>query len=165
MELVYDDKGNCVVLSEVAAIQRENSSHDRQISKKGGKVSIKQASLLCTMRSGSVVRLVFNSDEAMHLEADHTMERMETGPDPDNSSGSIVVRRTERGFPKAEFRDRYGAECSIQDSSLASEAAIWLGVDDAAYCEDTPRMHLTKKQVASLLPILQRFLDTGTIAE
>lgn len=41
----------------------------------------------------------------------------------------MEIKHTERGFARAEFTDRYGAECSIQDSSLADEAAIWLGVN------------------------------------
>ena len=38
---------------------------------------------------------------------------------------------TKRRFPYAEFTDRYGAKCSIQLSSLATDNAIWFGVDDA----------------------------------
>jgi hypothetical protein len=37
---------------------------------------------------------------------------------------------TQRGFLKAEFTDRYGEKCSLQESSLATEAAIWLGIDE-----------------------------------
>ena len=45
-------------------------------------------------------------------------------------------RRSGRGFPLVEFKDYYGAPCSIQASSLAiyqqpGTSAIWLGVDDA----------------------------------
>lgn len=38
---------------------------------------------------------------------------------------------TPRGFALIEFDDRYGAACNIQMSSLAEEAAIWLGLADA----------------------------------
>lgn len=38
---------------------------------------------------------------------------------------------TKRRFPYVNFTDRYGAGCSIQLSSLATDAAIWFGVDDA----------------------------------
>ena len=68
----------------------------------------------------------------------------------------MKFRCTERRFARFDFIDRYGEECAIQDSSLASEAAIWLGVNDN-------RMHLTREQVAELVPILQRFLDTDSI--
>jgi hypothetical protein len=39
------------------------------------------------------------------------------------------IGKTERGFRKAEFIDHYGEGCSVQESSLATEAAIWLGID------------------------------------
>lgn len=98
---------------------------------------------------------------------------------------------TARGFPVIEFTDRYGADCNIQESSLAEEAAIWLGVKDAqpqimavdaaaagvvtdATCGWVPypipkevllttRMHLTQAQVAELMPVLQHFVDTGEL--
>lgn len=98
-----------------------------------------------------------------------------------------------RGFMFKRFTDRYGAECSIQESSLATEAAIWLGVDDAqpqimasdakrlgiATRQDTgwipypipdevfltTRMHLTQAQVRELLPLLERFAETGYLGE
>jgi len=40
----------------------------------------------------------------------------------------MKTRKSDRGFGISEFVDLKGTECSIQDSSLASEAAIWLGV-------------------------------------
>lgn len=93
--------------------------------------------------------------------------------------------QTQKGFDYYEFKDRYNIPCSIQKSSLASEDAIWLGVDDPnprilASKNDpdktgwekyyvpkevliTSRMHLTRMQVRELLPILKRFADTGEI--
>lgn len=101
------------------------------------------------------------------------------------------IQTTHRGFAVANFIDRYGAKCSIQKSSLATEDAIWLGVDDAdpkimasqAHAHGvntsettgwvaypipkevllTTRMHLTRDQVAELLPVLQRFVSTGEL--
>jgi len=35
------------------------------------------------------------------------------------------------GFAKAEFKDHYGIECSVQKSSLASQDCIWLGINEA----------------------------------
>lgn len=98
---------------------------------------------------------------------------------------------TDRGFAIIKFEDRYGAPCSLQMSSLASEQAVWLGVDDArarilatdaaangvetdadcgwvsypipeAVLLNT-RMHLTREQVAELIPVLQRFVADGEI--
>lgn len=92
-----------------------------------------------------------------------------------------AVEETGRGFEIVKFTDRYGAECSLQQSSLASEAAIWLGCDDAdpkmfipngnpswrsipmpeGYIANT-RMHLTRPQVEALIEHLQSWLDTGS---
>ena len=98
---------------------------------------------------------------------------------------------TSRGFSVIEFSDRYGDKCEIQESSLATEAAIWLGVANAnpqimwadakaagvetdATCGWVPypipkevllstRMHLTQEQVAELIPVLQHFVETGRL--
>lgn len=99
--------------------------------------------------------------------------------------------RTLRGFTHAEFEDRYGAKCSIQKSSLATEDAIWFGINDAdpqIMCSDasrlglpcqghngwqkyqipeevllTTRMHLTQDQVRALIPVLAHFAETGEL--
>jgi len=92
---------------------------------------------------------------------------------------------TARGFALYEMVDMYGCGCSLQKSSLATEDAIWLGIDDAdpkimaskvmpngtgwvkyIIPEDvllSTRMHLSREQVAELIPILQKFVDTGEI--
>lgn len=92
----------------------------------------------------------------------------------------IEVKHTPRGFAVAEFKDHYGVKCSVQKSSLATENAIWIGCDEAdprvlvqgqgwkpyAVPEDVllnTRMHLTQAEVAKLLPVLQRFVDTGEV--
>lgn len=103
--------------------------------------------------------------------------------------------KTKRGFSIITFKDRNKVECSIQQSSIATEDCIWLGVDDAdpkimssdaismglrkrTFDEndngwvsfDIPkevllntRMHLNKKQVKMLLPILEKFVKDGNI--
>lgn len=103
----------------------------------------------------------------------------------------MELSKTQRGFVHGKFEDLYGAKCSIQASSLASESAIWLGVDDAQpqvmaseaamvgvltdkSCGWVPypippqvllstRMHLSQEQVKMLLPALQRFAATGEL--
>ena len=40
------------------------------------------------------------------------------------------MKRTQRGFAYDEFEDLYGAKCSIQKSSLATDDAIWFGIDN-----------------------------------
>jgi hypothetical protein len=88
----------------------------------------------------------------------------------------MELKRTQRGFLHADFTDLYGESCSIQDSSLATTDAIWLGVDHVNAREMSSvvgidperipaRMHLSRDQVAALIPVLQRFVETGSIAE
>jgi hypothetical protein len=98
---------------------------------------------------------------------------------------NIKESKTQRGFHFIEFEDFYGAKCNIQKSSLATEDAIWFGIHDAdpkimasktkeggirwvsyPIPNDvllTTRMHLSREQVNKLLPILQKFVDTGEI--
>lgn len=76
-----------------------------------------------------------------------------------------------RGFGVIQFSDRYAQRCSLQDSSLATEASIWLGVDNVGPQLEGPtgqrneevqaRMHLTQEMVKQLLPYLTRFAETG----
>jgi len=72
---------------------------------------------------------------------------------------------TDRGFAVAEFVDLYGSQCSLQKSSLATDDAIWLGVDKhfKPDVSTNVRMHLSRAQVRQLLPVLQRFVDTGNV--
>jgi len=77
---------------------------------------------------------------------------------------SLVVYHNERGVRIATWRDRYGAPCSIQESSLATaEACIWLGRDGLLSDHRGGRMHLTQDMVRELLPLLQAFVETGKI--
>jgi hypothetical protein len=103
----------------------------------------------------------------------------------------IVPSTTGRGFALLEFSDLYGARCNAQLSRLVEPEAIWLGVEGAepqimasqaaAFGVETKetvgwvpypipdqvllttRMHLSREQVAVLLPILQRFASTGEV--
>lgn len=103
----------------------------------------------------------------------------------------MKLTKTERGFAISEFTDRYGQKCSLQKSSLATEDAIWFGVDDAnpkIMVSDakrlgiptdenngwvkfeipkevllSTRMHLTQEMVQQLLPTLQKFAETGEL--
>jgi hypothetical protein len=99
------------------------------------------------------------------------------------------VTQTGRGFNILRFADRYNVACSLQESSLATEAAIWLGVEDpdpkimirdAFALGLTPntgngwmpypmpaqvlcntRMHLNRRQVHALIGHLKTWLETG----
>jgi hypothetical protein len=90
--------------------------------------------------------------------------------------------KTSRGFEIVEFKDHYGIECSLQQSSLATERCIWLGCVDANprvlvpgqswqpipmpadYLADT-RMHLNVAQVRALVVRLNRWLKAGTFGK
>lgn len=84
---------------------------------------------------------------------------------------AVLTRSTTgRGFGRIFFTDRYGQQCSLQDSSLAEEAALWFGVDNTGPSiegstgkrnEDImARMHLTVPMVKALIPFLQEFVKT-----
>jgi hypothetical protein len=78
----------------------------------------------------------------------------------------LKVKRTERGFAIAEFTDLYGSVCSIQESSLATDDAIWLGVDTHHVAgEVSARMHLNKETAKALIPLLQNFVKTGLLED
>ena len=84
----------------------------------------------------------------------------------------------DRGFLKGEFRDLYNKLCSIQESSLADDCAIWLGADEATHYfghdvidlekmgfDCAARMHLNQEQAAELIKVLQYFVDKGSLPE
>lgn len=87
---------------------------------------------------------------------------------------------TERGFAIYKFEDAYGTKCSLQKSSLASDQAVWLGVDDPNPQVLVPgkgwipyiipdevflatRMHLTREGAKEIIKALQVFVDTGEL--
>jgi hypothetical protein len=104
-----------------------------------------------------------------------------------NADRQTTLTATERGFARVEFKDRNGENCSLQKSSLAFEDCIWLGCNEIGLKRFTPgagwadvpleqnapygvahlantRMHLTREQVADMLPYLQRFAATGELS-
>lgn len=100
-------------------------------------------------------------------------------------------QKTSRGFTFYKFTESNGNNCSIQKSSAAEMDLIWLGCDELNIQGFTPwgqpeswasiteeqinekfgtkhisannRMHLSRETVAELLPILQKFVNTGEI--
>lgn len=101
----------------------------------------------------------------------------------------MKTKKTNRGFSYKNFTDRNGVECSIQQSSLATEEAIWFGANNIGVKEFVAhrqpeawvtldyideftmgkhyvannRMHLTRKQLKKLLPTLIKFVETGEL--
>lgn len=74
----------------------------------------------------------------------------------DAEGAQVEFGATGRGFSRGEFVDLYGVACSIQDSSLATMDAIWLGAHEN-------RMHLSREHVTALMPYLTMFLGSGSI--
>ncbi len=61
---------------------------------------------------------------------------------------------TDRNFLRGDFDDRNDMPCSIQQSSLADEEALWLG-------SGQQRMHLTREMARKLGNLLINFANTG----
>ena len=94
----------------------------------------------------------------------------------------MEIEKTNRGFDIASFTDSYGEVCSLQKSSSAFVDNIWLGISKPTLTvfeneskgkyivtnmpenfSVNARMHLTREQVAELLPYLQKFVETGDL--
>lgn len=65
---------------------------------------------------------------------------------------------TDRGLKFIEFTDCNDRVCSLQESSLATNTAIWFGASGHG-----TRMHLTQRQVCALLPFLKHFEEHGKL--
>lgn len=88
---------------------------------------------------------------------------------------NISRGKNDRGFTTLKFDDYYGQHCSLQESSLATEQAIWLGVDNTGNSVSGPfgqrneyvmaRMHLTEDQVKILVTELLEWITTGNLRE
>ena len=71
-----------------------------------------------------------------------------------------------RGFAYKKFKDRYGCQCSLQESSLV-DPSIWLGPEEdqsdefKAEFKSSPytRMHLSYRQVEELVEDLTAWLE------
>ena len=105
----------------------------------------------------------------------------------------LIRDYTDRGFNVVGFCDTNDEPCSIQKSSVADYDAIWFGANDCKikhfkpYRQPDPwvdididallgvtpenkcswigtnRMHLSREQVAEILPVLQEFVKTGNV--
>jgi hypothetical protein len=99
---------------------------------------------------------------------------------------------TPRGFFKGVFKDNYGADCSLQESSAcAEEGYIWFGMHDPELKYFIPnvgwfdvtkedftsflpkgaqpllssRMHLNQSKMENLLPALMFFVKHGNLPD
>jgi hypothetical protein len=64
------------------------------------------------------------------------------------------------GLLYADFRDIYDRPCVLQSSSLATDNAIWLGIQKRGY-----KMLLNQEHVKALLPALEYFAVNGELPE
>jgi len=62
----------------------------------------------------------------------------------------------DRGFIGYDFKDIYGEACSIQESSLATDDALWLGTD-------INRMHIDRKLAKEIIQKLKYFYKHGCL--
>ncbi len=64
-----------------------------------------------------------------------------------------------------KFRDDCCVDCSIQESSIALEKCIQLGIDKPEIIEGKPltQIYFKQEKVAQLIPILQWFVEKGQL--
>ena len=73
---------------------------------------------------------------------------------------------TSRDFAVREYSDYHDNKYSIEKSNSVDIGTIWFGpynpdLDGVSF----PRMHLSREQVAELIPVLQYFVDTGELPD
>jgi hypothetical protein len=78
-----------------------------------------------------------------------------------------IAPANDRGFLRADFKDYNGNVCSIQESSLATEYCLWLGLNEGTHHHVTgdclARMHLTRDMAREIGNALLRFAETGEL--
>lgn len=68
----------------------------------------------------------------------------------------LKVERLVGQLHGCQFADANNQPCSISESSATTFAGLWLGVEEH-------RMLLTQEQAAALVPMLERFANTGRL--
>jgi hypothetical protein len=81
-------------------------------------------------------------------------------PDP---TTIITFSETSAGCRRGTFTDAYGSSCAIQEGSTTEDCRLWLGVEKSRSGATSSRMHLTRGMAATLIPLLQEFVATGTL--
>ncbi len=86
----------------------------------------------------------------------------------------MKVDHTVRGFERIDFKDAYGEECSLQQSSVMGTCPtpggsfVWLGINssvvttEAGITSAPSRMHLNRNQVFELIQHLTHWHETGS---
>lgn len=100
--------------------EREIRSLDRQLRAQGKLGEFVRTSME-DMREGDLFEIKDCAERLLKERA----TKAPSGEAPDLEHG-----RTSRGFTHMGFEDLYGEGCSLQMSSLATQAAVWLGIDN-----------------------------------
>ncbi len=79
----------------------------------------------------------------------------------------IQLKSVKSGSLVGEFRDRFGAQCSLQESSYTDETCLWVGVEVDAMGDSVTngRMHLTQDQARELATALLYFANEGSLGK
>jgi hypothetical protein len=87
---------------------------------------------------------------------------MPTNTTADQSRLSVLIdwHVTSRNFALGEFRDARDQACSIQESSLATESAIWLGLQRD---QEPSRMHLLTEHAYVVAFSLEAFTSGDAV--
>ena len=79
----------------------------------------------------------------------------------------INFQATKTGALLGKFHDRYGAECTVQESSYQEELCLWVGVEKDSMGEaiTNGRMHLNQDQARELAEALLHFANEGGLGK
>jgi hypothetical protein len=77
----------------------------------------------------------------------------------------VNFTNTKRGCLRAEFKDRFGQECSIQEATTPGENCLWVGVETDINGDwvDHGRMIVDQALARKLIPLLRHFIRKGTL--
>ncbi len=80
---------------------------------------------------------------------------------------TINFKATKAGALLGKFKDRYGAKCSLQESSYQDELCLWIGVETDSMGEplDNGRMHVTQDQAREIAEALLHFANEGGLGK
>lgn len=79
----------------------------------------------------------------------------------------LEFKPTPKGVLRGAFKDRFGAECELQESSYTEESCIWVGpvIDSQGEPLTSSRMHLTRDQALELSLALRYFANEGWLGQ
>lgn len=74
------------------------------------------------------------------------------------------MKRTNRGFAiYTEFKDLYGKNCRVQESSLATKRAVWIQNEVVTHMgESLGNAHLSVAMARRVIKALQAFVESAS---